>query len=249
VTDERFQLRQIQSAEDPDLRALSALMNATFPDPNTVLGLDRMQEFLTANEPTALRQFCVLVATDTQRSEHPVVGGSVFSHVVKSNCGFSEYILADHSVRGLGVGRRLFDRRKSVLDAQAHRQGQDGCHGVFIEVDNPERIPADLAELEGGTALDVRERLRIFDHLGFRRVEAPYVQPPLAADKVPIDYMDLLFAPWDAHVSGSGRIPAQWLFDTVEAVWSAWTPETFSRHLDALRHSVEGDYVQLRSAT
>jgi GNAT superfamily N-acetyltransferase len=238
-------LRDIDSPDDPDLRELWALMNITFPDPNTVLGLDRMQEFLAANRPGAARRFAVLAATDPAR-RGAVVGGSVFSYVARSNCGFSEYILVDRLARGTGLGRRLFDARKEVLDGEARRHGQDGCRGLFIEADNPERLPADFAAVERETALDGWERLRLFDHLGFRRVDVPYVQPPLAADKQAIDYMDLLFAPWQAQAVATARIPTRWMLDTLEAIWSAWTPEQAAAYLERLARTIRSPDVALQ---
>ena len=240
----RVRLRQIESPDDPDLKDLWGLMNITFPDPNTVLGLDRMQEFLAANRPGAARLFCILVAIDPAR-DGAVVGGSVFSYVARSNCGFSEYMLADERVRGTGIGRLLFDARKEVLDTEARRLGHDACHGVFIEVDHPDRVPADVAALEHETALDGWQRLRLFDHLGFRRVDVAYVQPPLAPDKHPIDYMDLLFAPWHAQAAANARIPTRWMLDTLEAIWSAWTPATAASHLQRLRQRISAKWVSL----
>jgi GNAT superfamily N-acetyltransferase len=239
-------VKPIDSPDDPDLAGLSALMDVTFPDPNSVLGLDRMQEFLAANRPAAPRRFCILVAIDPTRAG-VVVGGSVFSHVVRSNCGFSEYILTDRAARGRGLGRQLFEARKEVLDAEARRFGHDACRGVFIEVDNPDRLPAAFAAAERETALDSWERLRLFDHLGFRRVQLPYVQPPLAPDKQSVDYLDLLFAPWSPATVASGRIPMGWIVDTLEAIWSAWTAsaETTAMHLDNLRRSVRSAEVPL----
>jgi GNAT superfamily N-acetyltransferase len=231
-------IEDVTDPTDPRLPKLAALLNATFPDPNTVLGLDRMQEFLANNGPRAARRFCVLVA------EHngEVVGGTIFSYVGRSNCGFSEYIVADRAVRGRGLGRELFNARKALLDAEAERRGNARCHGLFIEVDNPERTPSAFADAERETALDSRERLRLFDHLGFRRVGVPYVQPPLAQGKQAIDYMDLLFAPWGSEAQ---QIPSQWVFDTLEAIWSAWTPETFSSYLQKLKQNVSTPDVAL----
>jgi GNAT superfamily N-acetyltransferase len=241
---ERFRLKLVTAPDEPELAALSALMNRVFPDPNSVLGLDRMQEFLAANRADAARRFCILVATDTEL-DGAVVAGSVFSHVVASNCGFSEYLVADRSARGQGLGRRLVDARKAVLDAEAQRHGHSGCRGVFIEVDSPVRTPPELAAAESETALDAWERLRLFDHLGFRRVDAPYIQPPLAPDKQAVDYLDLLFAAWDESAATGRRIPAQWMFDTLEAIWSAWTPETYSLHLAMLKQQIQTEHVAL----
>lgn len=237
-------LEQVESPDDPHLAALSALMAVTFADPNAVLGLERMQQFLSANKPGARRRFCVLVAMDAARG-HAVVGGSVFSHVARSNCGFSEYILADRAVRGAGIGRQLFEARKQVLDAEARRLGYSACRGIFIEVDHPDRTPPEFALRERETALDGWRRLQLFDHLGFRRVEMTYVQPPLAADKHAVDYMDLLFAPWQAETVASGRIPTAWILDTLDAIWSAWTPDSAAR-LDRIRQHLLAAHVPLQ---
>ena len=217
-------------------------MERVFADPNTVLGLDRLSSFLSADPRSAGRRFHVLVAIDS--SDH-VVGGSVFSYVPRSNCGFSEYILSDPAARGVGLGRQLFDRRKAILDADARELGQQRCRGLFIEADNPERTPEAFVAAERETALDARDRLGLFDHLGFLRVDVPYVQPPLAPGKQPIDYLDLLFAPWQPGAADQRRIPAAWIFDTVAPVWSAWSPATCGGHLASLRQNVLTDQVAL----
>jgi hypothetical protein len=234
-------LIELTDPADPRLARFAALLNATFPDPNSVLGLDRIQEFLRANRADSPRRFYVLVA------EHntAVVGGTVFSYVARSNCGFSEYIVVGTALRGVGIGRGLFDARKALLDAEAQRHGAAHCRGLFIEVDNPERTPAGFVEAERQTALDPRQRLRIFDRLGFRRVDLAYVQPPLAPGKHAVDYMDLLFAPW---ASDWRSIPSEWIFDTLEAIWSAWSPATVASHLARLRSAVSGPRVALLDA-
>ena len=185
-------LAYVTQPGDPAVTALSELLERTLADPDTLLGSANVREFLTESNPE--RVFFVLVA----RRGDTVVGGSVFSYVIASNCGFSEYIVTGAEERGTGLGRRLFDARKAVLDARARMYGHDACSGLFIEVDSPARTPTALLDAERTSALDAWERLRIFDHLGFRRVEVQYVQPPLAPGKHAVEYLDLLFAPW-AH--------------------------------------------------
>jgi hypothetical protein len=239
---DRLTLREITAPDDPHLAGLSRLMERVFADPNTVLGLDRLAAFLSADPQPSRRHFHVLAALDG--SDH-VVGGSVFSYVPRSNCGFSEYIVSDASMRGVGLGRRLFDRRKAILDADARERGQQRCRGLFIEADDPERTPEAFVVAERHTALDPSERLRLFDHLGFLRVDVPYVQPPLAPGKQPIDYLDLLFAPWQPGAADQRRMPAAWIFDTLAPVWSAWSPATRGGHLATLRQNVLTDQVAL----
>jgi len=219
-------LNEITRPDDPRLAAFAALLLRTFSDPNSVLGLDRMQEFLTERNG---REFTVLVVEDEAGR---VIGGSVFSYVPKANCGFSEYLVVEPHARGGGLGRKLFDRRKGILDGRAARHGSGACRGLFIEVDSPERMPPEVLEAERDSSIDARERLRIFGHLGFRRVDVQYVQPPLGTGKEAVDYLDLLFASWQSEMA---LIPAEWILDTVEPVWRSWTPVTAAQYLQEFR--------------
>src|SRR5262249_8268847 len=125
---------EITRPDDPRLGDVAALLERTFSDPNSVLGLDRLHEFLSEG-PRRGREFHVLVAQPSGAGPGRVAGLSIFSYVPESNCGFSEYLVVDQDLRGQGEGRALFARRKMLLDADAVRHGHRACHGVFIEVD------------------------------------------------------------------------------------------------------------------
>jgi hypothetical protein len=218
-------LKQIEQPADPRLAEVHALLAETLADPNTVLGLDRLREFLAANGPGAPRHFYVLVAQDANGK---IAGATIFSYVVASNCGFSEYIVTGGAVRGTGMGRQLVDRRKALLDTAARTHGFERCRGVFIEVDHPDRAPAEFLERERVTALDAWERWRIFEHLGFRRVDLAYVQPPLAIGGATVDYMDLMFLAWEEAAREAGHIPSAWILDTLQVIWSSWAPGSWA---------------------
>jgi GNAT superfamily N-acetyltransferase len=235
-------LRQIERADDPHLARVHALLAETLADPNIVLGLDRLREFLAANGPAAPRRFCVLVA-DTPSGE--IVGATIFSYVVASNCGFSEYIVTALKVRGTGVGRQLLVGRRALLDTAAREHGLDRCRGVFIEVEHPDRTPAEFLARERETALDARERWRLFDHLGFRRVDLAYVQPPLGEGNLAVNYMDLLFQGWATEARASNHIPAAWILDTLQVIWSSWVPSNSAAQLAALRAQLGNDVALL----
>jgi GNAT superfamily N-acetyltransferase len=236
-----LRLSAVARPDDPRLVALAALLERTFPDPDSVLGLDRIQQFLSQQGE---RIFNVLVA---EGSDGRVQGGSVFSYVPRSNCGFSEYLVLEPEMRGRGVGRKLFDRRREILDGLAHQCGHVRCRGQFIEVDSPERTPPELLAAERESSLDAHERLRLFGHFGFLKVDVPYVQPPLGPGKQPVDYLDLLFAPWEIPM---GVIPVEWIVQTLEPIWNAWTPEGAPGHLAHLRQRIgPARLVSLRPLT
>jgi GNAT superfamily N-acetyltransferase len=215
-------LLDVTDPDDPRLASVARLLGEVFADPNTVLGLDRLREFLIADPAVAGRTFFVLAALPGQGED--VIGATIFSYVPRSNCGFSEYIVSRPDVRGQGIGRRLFDARKRQLDEAAQAAGHAGCNGLFIEADNPDRTPAALLEAERESGLDAHERLRLFAHLGFGRVEVNYVQPPLGPGKQAVTYLDLLFAPWRDDTQG--ELSSNWLVDTLAPIWAAWTPGT-----------------------
>jgi hypothetical protein len=79
-------LRRVLDPADAALRELSKVLHATFPDPDTVLELDRVQAFLAEPPGQTGRLFCVVVAENEVRV---LLGGTVFSYVVASNCGIS----------------------------------------------------------------------------------------------------------------------------------------------------------------
>jgi hypothetical protein len=228
----RVSLSLIARPDDPRLVAFWRLMDRVFADPDSVLSVGRLQEFLASDSDA--RQFHVLVAESPAGA---IVGGSVFSYIPRSRCGFSEYLLLEDSRRGRGLGRQLFDHRKSTLEADA---SPDRCRGVFIEVDNPVRTPPDLSE---HSTLDPYDRLRIFAHLGFRRVDIAYVQPPLGPGKNPVDHMDLLFAPW--LDPSADHIPTDWILDTLQPIWSAWSPRTAPLQLTTLLQGLAAPEVAL----
>jgi GNAT superfamily N-acetyltransferase len=234
------ELIQITKVTDKLIGELADLMLATFADPNIILSDNRIREFLTAQQSRS-RTFHVLTLVDGDR----LVGGTIFSYMPESNCGFSEYMVLHRDYRGKGLGRQLFAGRKAVLDEQARLHGLSGAYGLFIEVENPTRTPQEYIEQERVTAMDAVDRWRVWHRMGFYRTALPYVQPPLGPGKEPIYYMDLLFAPWDPGALASGRIPRKWVLGTVTPIWQGWAPDSYQTFLDWLDKRLEGPTVAL----
>src|SRR5437868_15391603 len=96
-----WQLKRLTDPDDPELVALASLLHQVFADPNTVLSLERLQEFVA--EHTNERVFYAVVARQAERvvrQAERVVGCIVFSYVPATNCGFSEYVAVASDVRG-----------------------------------------------------------------------------------------------------------------------------------------------------
>ena len=78
-------MRPVTDPTDAASGALSRLLYASFADPDVVLDVERMQTFLREDPRQSGRQFSILVAEE----EGALLGGTVFSYVPASNCGFS----------------------------------------------------------------------------------------------------------------------------------------------------------------
>ncbi|MGI9146480.1 MAG: GNAT family N-acetyltransferase [Chloroflexota bacterium] len=234
-------LRRLHDSGDGSLVELSRLLQDTFPDPDTVLDLDRLQAFLAERQGSRDRQFCIVVA----EQDGVFLGGTVFSYVPATNCGFSEYLVVRKERHGQRIGRLLFDARRTLLDDLARTCGHPSCTGLFIEADNPQRIPPDLRARERETAMDVTARLLVFAHFGFAHVEMAYVQPPLGPGKQSVRYLDLLFCAWNKRVQQGRSVPVECVWQTLCPIWASWAPQRASRDCDALRQRLGSSPVRL----
>jgi len=234
-----IRIEEITDPAHPALGGLAHLLRTTFADPNLVLS--EAQVRAGAGRREADRTVHVLVALDGDA----VVGGVFFNYVPASHCGFSEYLVVDRAYRRAGIGRALVEARRATLDRQARAHGAPGARGVFIEVESPERTPAEFLERERQTALDAWDRLRVFHRLGFLRVDITYRQPPLGPDKDPVDYLDLLFCPWDETVRRQRLLPPRWIIDTVRPVWRSMSPHRHQEFLEWLEGLLGPDPIRL----
>lgn len=200
------EFKEVVDPADRHIDDFAVLLRTTFADENICLSSERMREFLPAL-PGPERSFYLVVLLAGAR----VPGGTLFSCSVATGAGFSEYMVLSPQLRGQGISRRLFEYRRQVLDRQARHFGHPRAPGLLIEVENPERTPAEYVARERESAMDVVERPRYFSHLEYLRLDFDYVQPPLGQGQAPVEYLDLLFHPWDPAIQEAGAVPAGFL--------------------------------------
>lgn len=228
-------IREVTDPFDTDVERFADLLKATFADQNICLGADRMQEFLAAS-PGPERSFHLLVVRDGDE----VLGGTLFSSIARTAAGFSEYMVLSPSIRGKGVSRLLFEGRRAVLDRAAQARGMPAATGIFIEVESPLRTPEAFVEHERITAIDIVERRRYFKHLGFYQVDIPYQQPPLGAGQAPVDYLDLLFQPWDPGLKAGQLLSPDFIVQSLRPIFCSWSPQTCEETLQRLQAFMGG---------
>ncbi|HWI65875.1 MAG TPA: GNAT family N-acetyltransferase, partial [Symbiobacteriaceae bacterium] len=165
-----MQIRQITDPGDPAIKAFGELQERTYADPDLLIPPDVLP-YMLARQSGARRNF-MLVAEDGQGQ---VVGGTVFHYLGgAARSGFSSYLAVAPAVRGQGLAKRLHQERFAVLDAAAGAE----IPGLFIDVVAPERLSPEDTVRERAVGLDPADRRRIFQRMGFRRVNVDYYQPP-----------------------------------------------------------------------
>jgi GNAT superfamily N-acetyltransferase len=132
----------------------------------------------------------VLVAgRELRNAASRVLAGFVFTEAFReSGCGLLTYLAVAPSFRGQGVAARLLAEAEQRLQEDMRRHGRT-LQAVFGEINNPNRVSP------GQDSIDPRDRVRIFDRLGFRWVPIPYVQPALGPNQAKCYFLDLMVMP------------------------------------------------------
>lgn len=138
--------------------------------------------------------------------DNTVIGGIAFEYYPQARAGLLSYMVVSTDFRRLGILATLHP---------VFCQALQSLHEVSSRTNT--KIPAILAETNTATAGDVppavaRKRHEILYKLGYRLLEFPYVQPPLATDVDSFDDIMLLVYVGDAEVK---TLPTEVLYEYV----------------------------------
>lgn len=172
---------RITSIDDPLFAAMHQLLGQVFPS-EEVLAFEAWREPLL--DPTI--RVCVAV------HEGEVVGATEYRFMPSLKVAMTDFTIIGRT--GLGLGRFLWLNRTADLRRMAEEAGQPML-GTFAEVYNPERV-ADLS-FGGVSAMHPVVRREVLSHMGFQRLEFPYVHPSWQDDGTPVTNLDFCFLPSD----------------------------------------------------
>jgi len=118
----------------------------------------------------------------------PVIGGGlVLEYHPVTNNGLITYLVVDEICRGQGMGRRLVEKAVEMLDEFAKQRGHlTGCNAVFLETNSPSKIS------ESQDVMIPRDRQIVYQKLGFKLVDIPYMVPPLGPQQSKMDFLSLM---------------------------------------------------------
>lgn len=181
---------RITNIKDPLFKQMHQLMQDVFP-PEEVL------EFSLWEEPLQDPGIRIFVAV--HRGE--VVGATEYRYYEDFNVAMTDFTIIGQD--GLGVGAFLASKRLDDLDAVAADNGKE-LQGMFAEIYDPYRIGDH--EFGGVKSMNPYVRREVLSHLGYKRLDFPYVHPSWNNDGEAVTELDLCFMPM---VKNTDEMPAE----------------------------------------
>lgn len=178
-----MEYRRITSIQDPLFRQMHRLMQDIFP-PEEVLEFELWKEPL---EDPGIRVFVAV-------HEGNVVGATEYRYYEDFNVAMTDFTIIGQA--GLGIGRFLAENRSEDLKALAEAAGKR-LYGMFAEIYDPYRV--EHHEFGGVKPMDPYVRREVLSHLGYKRLDFPYVHPSWNNDGEAVTGLDLCFLPMDGN--------------------------------------------------
>lgn len=176
---------RITSIDDPLFEQMHQLMQNIFP-PEEVLEFELWREPL---EDPGIRVFVAV-------HEGKVVGATEYRYYENFNVAMTDFTIIGEA--GLGIGPFLANKRADDLKALAEANGKQ-LFGMFAEIYDPYRV--EHYEFGGVKPMDPYVRREVLSHLGYRRLDFPYVHPSWNNDGEAVEGLDLSFLTIDPEVN------------------------------------------------
>src|SRR5574342_1269192 len=172
-----MEFTRITNINDPLFKQMHQLMKVVFP-PEEVLEFDLWKEPL---EDPGIRVFVAV-------HDGKVVGATEYRYYEDFNVAMTDFTIIGQA--GLGIGPFLANNRAEDLKALAEANGKQ-LFGMFAEIYDPYRV--DHYEFGGVKPMDPYVRREVLSHLGYRRLDFPYVHPSWNNDGEAVEGLDLSF--------------------------------------------------------
>jgi hypothetical protein len=172
-----MEYHRITNIEDPFFKQMHQLMQQVFP-PKEVL------EFSLWKEPlrdTGIRVFVAVL-------DNKVVGATEYRYYEDFNVAMTDFTIIGKD--GLGIGRFLAQKRLADLNSLASTNGKR-LHGMFAEIYDPYKV--EQYEFGGVKSMNPYVRREVLSHLGYKRLDFPYVHPSWQNDGEAVLDLDLCF--------------------------------------------------------
>lgn len=179
---------RIRSIQEPLFESMHSLMKTVFP-PEEVLAADKWKEPL---EDEGIHVYAAVL-------DGEVVGATEYRYYADMRVAMTDFTIIGRP--NLGIGRFLLRNREKDIARLAAESGTVPI-GMFAEIYNPFLVNY---EFGGVTAMNPYVRREVLSHIGYMRLDFPYVHPSWEENGEAVEGLDLCFLPQDETM---GAIPA-----------------------------------------
>lgn len=177
---------RITNINDPLFAKLHSLLGQVFP-PEEVLEFELWKEPL---EDPGIRVFVAV-------HEEEVVGATEYRYYPGWSIAMTDFTIIGKP--GLSIGRYLAQERQKDLLRLAEEHGEV-LKGGFAEIYNPYMMKEDF-DFGGVMPMNPFVRREVLSHLGYKRIDFPYVHPSWKNDGEAVEGLDFCFMPTDETLS------------------------------------------------
>ncbi|WP_374718717.1 GNAT family N-acetyltransferase [Parageobacillus toebii] len=168
---------RITSIDDPLFAKMYELLKTVFPE-EEVLEFELWKEPL--QDPNL--RVCVAVLDDN------VVGATEYRYYPDMNVAMTDFTIIGKE--GLGIGRFLMEHREKDLLEMAAKHGNE-LLGMFAEIYDPYRVQDH--SFGSIKPMDPYVRREVLSHIGYRKLNFPYVHPSWKNDGEAVSALDFCF--------------------------------------------------------
>lgn len=216
---------RIQSIDDPQFAAMHQLLGTIFPA-EEVLAYELWREPL--EDPT----IHVYVALH----EGKVVGATEYRYYADMQVAMTDFTIIGEP--NMGIGRFLMRQREQDLHKLAATAGNESI-GMFAEIYDPYR--AQNHEFGGVSPMNPIVRREVLSHMGYKRLDFPYVHPSWDHEGNAVSELDLCFLPVDEQLQ---QLPASLIATFLETYYSA-LPNKPQQWLDMVEMLKSKQFIEL----
>ena len=176
---------RITSIQDPFFKQLHQLMQKVFPS-------EEVLEFDLWKEPLEDPDIRVFVAIQNKK----VLGATEYRYYEDFNIAMTDFTIIGQG--GLGIGPFLSNMRLDDLNFLAAKNGNE-LFGMFAEIYDPYQV--EHYEFGSVKPMDPYVRREVLSHLGYKRLDFPYVHPSWNNDGEAVTGLDLCFLPMNERIN------------------------------------------------
>ncbi len=248
--------RLIESPEDPAIEGVHRLMLDLFPQSCQVPPKERWLGYLrrpwspshryfllagfdgdrpaSAGQPSLRRR---LRRGESYGEQRPVMF-SAFNYVRRINCGYGEFIGISKKSQGGGLGRALFQHVVDTMNREAKKNGHKTVDAFFADMEDPYRMTPEDIEAERRQAIDPFERLKLWHHFGFWRVDMPFVIAPLMPGCAEVTMNIQICLPFRDDWRRQRAMPTEASYGAASWIIRHWAPDSYRPYAERMRRAM-----------